>query len=141
MARTPASPSRRSLFGTGVALALARTMPAAAAPHPDAELMRLGVDLDAARAVEDAFFAVYRHNTDEENEAATEPCSILVDQIEDIAATTLDGLMVKVRALMWCRVGEPMDLDDFCDGYPLGPSTDVRLVVSIIADLTRMGAA
>ncbi len=139
-----ATTSRRGLFGSTAALALAGAIPAAAAagsPHSDAALIRLGVELDAARAVEDAFFAIHRHNTDEENDAATQPCSILVDQIEEKAAVSFEGLMVKVRALMWCRVGEPMELDDFCDGYPLGPSTDVRLVVSIIADLTRMGAA
>jgi hypothetical protein len=33
----------------------------------------------------------------------------IVDQIEDIPATTLAGLWVKARAVLWCHSGETLE--------------------------------
>jgi hypothetical protein len=62
----------------------------------------------------------------------------IVDLIEKASATTLQGLLVKARAINWCRASDPAGLEIF-GYYPGGnkhsPVTDERLIVSVLADL------
>ncbi len=62
----------------------------------------------------------------------------IVAQIEDEAALTLAGLLVKMRAIACCRGGHPMVVGDLAHGQ--APSTDVRLAAGILGDLRGMTA-
>lgn len=128
--------SRRTMFGRIPVAALATTavfsaltVPADAASG-DRELVRLGVELEAAWTAEraldasldvgdDAFGVVMGRTRD------------IVHQIEVIPATSLAGLQVKARAILWCHSGEPIASDAFNDQE----TTDIRLAASIVRDL------
>ncbi len=137
-----ATTSRRRLFGGTVAASLAALLPAAASAttHPDAALLDLGTQLKAAWAVQDAYFAANPYPaTDDECNAAMEPCLDLVDQIEEIQARTLDGVRVKAFAVWWCSAegSSPFELSELVDDTD---TTDTRIAGSIVRDLLAMGA-
>lgn len=64
--------------------------------------------------------------------------SDIVDEIEALPARTLAGLYVKVRAIRWCFSWDPITAEElYCgDG---SPTTDLRLVVSILNDVEAVG--
>ncbi len=132
--------SRRSVL-TG---ALAAPLAATAVPvtpeelHPDADLIELGRRLRAAWAAEKAVHAkwgdINSADADREINTAFDSVLTIVDQIESIQAATMRGIEVKMRALLWCRGGDPFE-----DEWPR--TTDVRLAFGICNDLQAMGAA
>lgn len=124
--------SRRGIAGAGAALlALASTAAIAAPASGDAELTRLGAELEAAWSVEAA--DAERCETDEELEAVMARAGDIVDRIEHLPASTLAGLKVKARAVSWCNQGEEIDPNRF-NPYN-GATTDGRLAASIVRDL------
>lgn len=144
-------PARRGALLTVVAATIAgmpglRLMPSddpahpGARVHPDAELVRLGRLLDAAWADErDALEAARRSKdaaTDALWEAACDRTGLVVDAIEAMAATTVDGLKAKARACLWCHNGEPFGDASFDEQA----TTDVRLAAGILRDLLAIGA-
>ena len=102
---------------------------------PDAELLRLGQALDTASAAENAAFAA--ELGEEATEVLVERSAEIVRQIEALPAATLAGVLVKTRALAWSRLGDPFDADDLGGGQP---TTDVRLVISLIRDLRAIAS-
>jgi hypothetical protein len=105
-------PSRRTVLA-GFAAASAVTVPAVAiaGDHPDAKLLRLGQEMEAAWAGERATRARMKgqdsDEADEITEAAMEAVSEVVGRIEGLQATTLEGLQVKARTLLWCYEARP----------------------------------
>jgi hypothetical protein len=61
----------------------------------------------------------------------------VVDAIEALPARTLQGLLIKARALTWCRCGQPVTAEELADRTCR--TTDMELIAAIIADLTAMG--
>lgn len=122
--------TRRS-FVTNAATTASVAAPAAVmAPidlSPDAELVRLGRDLNEAWQTELL--------ADEEavGEAVLRCCDI-VKRIEGRTATTLTGLKVKALAVSWCHDGDPSNWTRCHDATP-----DRRLVSSILDDILAMG--
>ncbi|MBB3936583.1 hypothetical protein [Aureimonas phyllosphaerae] len=96
-------------------------------PQPDAELMSLGVALDAAWASQDAIEETGGAGFDEAYAAAL----AVAGRIEALPATTLAGLQVKARVVAWCHGGEPIPTDDTVDGR----TTDMRMVAALLRDL------
>lgn len=137
-------PARRGILAAAGALA---TVPGAALTalplHTDAELLRLGAELDEALARQNAAWAASAGELNDEgpltlkSHAAFDECGGIVDRIELVTATTLAGLLVKAKALAWCRSDDPMTAETFGDH----PTTDVRITASILADLRRLGGA
>ena len=130
----PAPAMTRRLLATGAALmglAGVGTAAHAGAVHPDAELIRLGAELEAAWARQDA--AAELAKTDEELEELMRPAEEAVERIEHLPAYTLAGLLVKARAVSWCNCGEEIDPDRFCPFQ--GAATDGRIAASIVRDL------
>ena len=61
----------------------------------------------------------------------------LLTEIEKARATTLPGLLVKIRAVRYCRSGDDAGPEIF-GYYPVRndkPATDERLILSLLADL------
>jgi hypothetical protein len=118
--------------------------PAAATPaphHPDAELIRLGHELEAFWKAENAVYERLKGDTSDEATAQTTAANRLtfdvVDQIEALSASTLEGVLVKVLAVSWCHCGDALEDDMFSDQN----TTDVRLVSAILRDLSAMREA
>lgn len=108
--------------------------------HPDAELLRLGAELDAVWKKEQAAWDIVKRDDLEDDD----PTFVLARQLQDVSgpivsqighltATTLDGLCVKARAVSWCHCGDEIHLGD----VPAS-SIDVRLAQSIINELLAM---
>lgn len=77
--------------------------------------------LDTAKTIED----------EEPWEAANLATQKVVDEIESMKATTLEGLRLKARAVQWCHGNDTVDLR--CDQ----DTTNLRLATSIVEDLLR----
>ena len=124
------------MFGAAAAVPLniSASAEAGVLDHPDAALLQLSEELDRAWDAEQAVFAVWRNvcsnEADENTDAAAAVSSGIVEQIGETPATTLDGLRVKAKAVLWCHCGEleSLDGDD--------ATTDIRLADSILRDLT-----
>ncbi len=101
-----------------VALPATLAISTAASPHPDALILGLGRELEAAFAAERAAYGL----RSAEYEAASDVAAAVVARIEEATATTVDGLKVKLQAFHWCRY----------DCGPMGDSTDVRLIEQIV---------
>jgi hypothetical protein len=139
-ARTTISP-RQALAGIlAGAGAITGTADAAATAHPDAALLRLGVELDAAWGAERIACAACDKDENAEVEArfheAVARTGEIARAICDASAATLDGAMVKARALLWCRDGEAVD----CSSDHRGNSLEARLARSILADAVAAAA-
>ena len=144
------NPSRRGLFGSVAALAAVPAVAAAAAPsapppHLDAYLLRLDEMLATAWAIENEAWAKAEGEDDDDGpnttiaNACTEATGEIVDRIERVHALTLDGLRVKLRAILWCRDGRPVTARDL--SYSGTPATETRVLVGLLADLSTMGGA
>jgi hypothetical protein len=111
------------------------------APDPDAVLLRLGREFEAAVAAEMATWAVAEHYTAEEQEnqadAVHAPIAALMDEIISLRATTLAGMKVKARAVSYCWSGKPVTAEELTDHGD--PTTDVQLIASLMADLAEGG--
>lgn len=150
--------SRRSIFGktaaavAGIAVVYGCTPTPAAADSPDVTIVRLGADLNASWAAENEAWEVYDgipgadddHPSFIRAAALTARSSKIVGTIEQTPAFTLAGLVVKGRALRWCRSHEPIDAEFFANPmltHVPTLTTDERLVVSLLADLHVMSGA
>ena len=102
----------------------------------DAELIRLGAELDHAWARELALICDDGDCRDG-YEAANDAATGVVRQIEQLQAHTLEGLRVKARAVMWCWQWEKFET------FSLGEhqTTDIRLSEAIIRDLVGVSKA
>jgi hypothetical protein len=129
-ADNPAIPSRRGL------LAAATSAPAA----NDAALIRLGALFEDAWNAESLAWIDYGElDAGAPGEAAaaeiakraTERTSAIVAQIETTPARTLPGLLIKRRAIAWC-------VSD--DRFTLENPTDMRLITSMLEDMTAIGS-
>ncbi len=107
------------------------------APHPDAELIRLGRELEAAWAAERAaWIALHEDDSpeaDAQSGAAYNRCDGIVDAIEAEQAATLDGVLVQARAVAWIYDGDDFELP--------GGTTDQRIACQIVRDLIRLDRA
>jgi hypothetical protein len=141
-----ANTSRRGLIGGSAGLAAgaivataAGTMAASASSrHSDAELLRLGAELEHAWAAEEAAYLrnarpEFDQAIEDENQAYFDAAHRIAHQIIEVRATTFDGLFVKASALAWVRREEEFDPEDFED-----KTTDLRLAGSIANDLMLM---
>ena len=85
---------------------------ASSAFRPDAELLEQGEALESAWAREiEALIAVRKRGTPKAVAAACfarAATAQVAARIETADATTLDGLKVKARAILWRRNGEPL---------------------------------
>jgi hypothetical protein len=132
--------TRRGFLMNTVAV-LPLSSPSIAAPslvQPDAKMLELGAQLEVAWAEENAV-NLKTDLMDDFVEAdrlcgeAADRTSAIVAQIERLSASTIDGLLVKAKAVMWCRSGDPFDNHE-------DPQTaDARLCYSIFQDLTAIG--
>ena len=115
----------------------------------DAELLRLGVDLaeaimreDAAWADVDAF-AASDDDDDPHRALASErmdDVGDLVKLIGEVPATTLDGLLVKLRAILWCQSGDVFEAVNLEIGMGEGPpSTHSVVLAGLLNDMVAMG--
>jgi hypothetical protein len=106
---------------------------------PDAKLIALGMQLDAAWAHEKSIEEVMNDFSDDAFEAAfeaaTDVSSAIVDHIEELTATTIAGARVKAKAVWWCHNGEEID-DDF---FSTQCTTDVRIAAGLVRDLLEIG--
>jgi len=89
---------------------------ASLARRRDAELLAHGGAFEAAWARELAALIEMKRAKTPEAEAvarsARAATARLAAKIEATAATTLDGLKVKARAILWRRNGEPLEIVD-----------------------------
>jgi hypothetical protein len=138
---------RRSLFGAAtVAIATAIPAFARASVHPDAELLHLGAEFEAAGSHPDADLiatcaafdaydkeceAIYaRIDDDDEMYAAAQPLTdrlhALLDRMDGLLAVTADGILA--------RAGEVGDLaPPQVDGFGLYTFETVRLAAAVNA--------
>jgi len=131
--------TRRSLISgtaavasTGTAVLLPSLPVLAGTGGDDAKLMQPYDDLRRAWALQNSLDVTL---TDEEFEtgkldAAMNACGVIVDQIEQCHATTIEGLRAKALAFLWCHGGD-ITLKEFT----YEQTTDVRLIKSIVHDL------
>jgi hypothetical protein len=126
-----AAPTRRLFLGAGSAAAVFGAVGAAAYASPDAELIALGRELKTVTDFETAVLALNPNIDDESACNLAKPCSVLVDRIAGMSATTIQGLIVKAHAVNWCHA------DQF-DGF--GETTDERIAAGIIRDLLALAA-
>jgi len=94
----------------------------------DAYLLSLGCALELARQAE---VALPQDCPEEQSDAAFLKCRLLVHQILNEKARSLAGILVKAKAVGWCRGDEDFDLKEFI-------TTDEKIAVSVINDLMAM---
>lgn len=137
--RSPFAPTRRRLAGMLAASAAmaAPTSQALATPAHDAELIGLGRELAVAWQAENATVASidgdFSQAAQDTLDTACERTSDIVSRIEDLHATTLAGLKVKLLALAWTRNSEPLDAASLFEKGQA--TTDQRLIAGILQDI------
>ncbi len=100
-----------------------------ASSTPEADLLALGREFEAAWAAERAHFSATPPGEDHPDDVVFIDCvSRIVDRIKPIPATTPVGLLVKVRALLWCKDVYPGE------SRPDAQSGEERLMASIVRD-------
>jgi hypothetical protein len=141
-----ADPTRRALLsaipaaaiGTAALAPAARALAASQAGKDDAELIRLGQELKAVWADYEAGVApvekIYLQGAEDLFDAAFKKVEAVVDRIEELTATTIEGLRVKALAVSWCHSGESILGEELSEQN----TTDVRLAASIINDLLAL---
>ncbi len=149
---TGSQPTRRRLF-FGAALlpglaAAAASSQAGAAPvastHPDAHLLSLGAALDVACVALDQALAVMEvTNPDQDCDELPEWGVVhdLVHEIEETPLRSVEGALVKAKAIVWCRGDAPLDWQLFYSYSEVKEddlTTDKRLVVSLVAGLCEL---
>ena len=105
--------------------------------NPDAEMLRLGIELAAVVEAENAL----PDDVDEAEAAGAEAIiqrgSAIVAAILRHKAHTLAGVQVKARALAWCATDDELGEELFMSGSG-HLTTDLRLAGSIAGDLLAM---
>lgn len=100
--------------------------------NPDAELLELGMEFDRCFAAERKAKPADEARGDWTDwNAAYYKTADVVQRIEAIPPQTLDGAMVKVRALVWCHGGR-------FDGLEGQKSTDMRLGNQVLTFLAEI---
>lgn len=104
--------------------------------HPDAELLRLGAELDAVwkkeRAAWDSIDQSNQDDIDAKRGLAEQhykEASSVVSQIWQLPATTLEGLRTKAMAVAWCHGSDEVKL---CSG---DSHSDLGFADAIVKDL------
>lgn len=92
----------------------------------DAALLILGQEFEAAFAAEQALQMTDNGDAWDQAYAVTHS---IVDRIEKMPATTLEGLRVKARCIQWCYGEDPVFQDAECE------TTDYRLAHQIVRAL------
>ena len=131
---------RRTILAAAAVLPITGAVAAGLPAEPttaDAELLHLGAELDQAWAREKAL--IDSKTWGDTYEAAYNATGCVVGQIEKQRAQTLEGVQVKVRAVMWCHQGEE-DAEPFRLSH-YQRTTDVRIAESIVLDLAEMSIA
>lgn len=152
--RPPASPAR-SWRGLGGFLAVASIAAASTllghraagrGMPPDAALLRLGEALRAARRRETAAWELA--DVEEETGPRTEHAQhrfqetrAIVRRIERQPAATLAGLLVKMRAVAWCRSDAPLEPEELGLDPAERQPTDLRLIAAVLRDLASIAEA
>jgi len=134
-ARAKRNPSRRTLFGLPLALAgLSAAPPAALAAHPDAELIATLLTFDAMeRRVLATYDGPDAIEDEDERQAFVRPIvaaqKLLMDKICALRATTMEGLLTRVRTVLF----EDQDImpDSIASTY-----VNERLLGSLLRDLS-----
>ena len=125
---------------------LTAALPQTSATSGEAYLLALGALFEAANARERAAYAD-AEGADEDaprNKIAdllNDATSSIVNQILLAHAISIDGVLVKVRAVHWCRSGDEVgpEVFGYYSGLQQGSETlDERLIVGVLADLYRM---
>ena len=139
---------RRELLGLAVGTVAARiVLPLAASAetlHPDADLINLGVLFRAARPAERAAWERAGIEADDGGpltkraNALSAEIGVVVDQIAQLRATTLPGLLVKMVALDWLSCGEPVSADIFNHPFKGPLADDDSLILSVLGDLEAL---
>ncbi len=134
--------SSRALLGTtGIIVA----GPAVSSKVPDHDTVRLGHLLEESWRLENAAWEAAKGENDDEGpntimaDEQTEVSSAIVGKIEATSVATLAGVLVKVRAIFWCRNDDPFTPG--CLGSDGSPATETRLLVGLMRDLQRMSVA
>lgn len=108
----------------------------AKAPHADAELLSLGVRLDAAWRAERQAMDMSGDIFGAETEGASRISAAVVRKIEAFRPATVEGLQVLARALLWSRgdssPSEAGDGDRWLDG---------RIMSALLSSLLAMTPA
>ncbi len=122
--------TRRTALAGAAALPLLPAGALAAESSADAELLRLGAELDRAWARERTL--TYDDGACHDGyEAANDASSVVGRHIEQQQAHTLEGLRVKARSVMWCHQWGKFEPFNRAEQR----TTDVRLVEAIVLDL------
>lgn len=125
-------------FAHALGYASPAAKPASRPPiDPEAELLRLGREFERLWSAEDdlclRFLGDQSDAASDAIDAAVNTTGAVVDKIEVIRATTLLGLIVKVRAFSWCHSNDVVTAEEL---FGPKPSTDLRLMMGILRDLT-----
>jgi hypothetical protein len=103
--------------------------------HPDAGLLRLGVEFVAAWNLEKAEWAALPPDALDEDCASVNAAAAITKEIVGrlrlLPATTLTGLRIKAMAFCWCR-GEGWITDEIIEEEW---TTDWRVALSLIRDI------
>lgn len=105
---------------------------ASAAPLVDQALLELGTKFEAAFAAEEPL-RLATNDTDDLTvwnawEAASSLTEEIVNEIERMPATSIEGLRVKARCILWCSGDGSVSISD-------GKTADYRLAQQIVTSL------
>ena len=123
IARRPLVAGAASTVSAALSIPLAKTT-----GGDDAELLRLGHDMDRLIAEENAAKPAHNDGDWTAWEAAYERSQVAVRAVTELPARSLEGFRIKARAVAWCYSGDEVD-------FPDTSSTDMKLVNAIIRDL------
>ncbi len=127
------NPSEFSRWCIASAAVVTPLVVVAGGPPAADPITMLAAEFEAAWAASNEFFRnMPEYTSDEDYERMFRPVSDLADRIANMKATTLDGLRLKARALMWC---------DEEVGFMDGNTTDERLARGIVHDLLNLKQA
>ena len=101
--------------------------------HADAELLALGDEFERRWVVQKKLWDELSLMGTDQDLAIHNIVAPLAGRIAAMPAKTLDGLIVKARAVLWCHSGELEELGS--------ATTDERIVWSIVPDLLAMTPA
>jgi hypothetical protein len=109
----------------------------------DAEIFRLGAEIEAAWKREDELIEAAKDTPEDAPEhgaleAQVDVAGDLIDQLLKLRAGSVEALQVKARAIAWCQAGsgEAITIID----PDRKAATDMRLAQSIVEDLLALGA-
>src|ERR1700712_5695554 len=121
------------VLGYAAPAAKPATTPAVVA---DAELLRLGAEFERLWSAEDVlslrFLGDRSDAASDAIAAAVNTTGAVVEKFEVMRATTLLGMIVKVRAFSWCHSNDVVTAEEL---FGPKPSTELRLMMGIMRDL------